>query len=177
MKLIVGLGNPGDQHKDNRHNSGFMIVDEIAKTLFNKEWSSVKKTQAAIIKNENLFILAKPQTYMNQSGEAVKKLIDQYKVKSSDLWVIHDDLDIDFGNYKIQQGKGPKLHNGVKSIEEKIGKTDFWRVRIGVENRDKENKISGKAYVLQNFTEDEFEEMSPVVIKVGREVLSLVNNN
>ncbi len=177
MKLIVGLGNPGDQHKDNRHNSGFMIVDEIAKTLLNKEWSSVKKTQATIIKNENLYVLVKPQTYMNQSGEAVKKLIDQYKVKSSDLWVIHDDLDIDFGNYKIQQGKGPKLHNGVKSIEEKIGKTDFWRVRIGVENRDKENKISGKAYVLQNFTEDEFEEMSPVVIKVGREVLSLVNNN
>ena len=174
MKLIVGLGNPGDKHKGNRHNSGFMVVDKIANLLPNKEWSSVQKLQSAIIKNEDLFVLIKPQTFMNQSGEAVKKLIDQYKIKSSDLWVIHDDLDIDLGSYKIQKGKGPKLHNGIKSIEEKTGTTDFWRVRIGVENRNDENRISGEAYVLQDFTEEEVVSITPLFDEISKEILSLI---
>ncbi|MBU0572736.1 aminoacyl-tRNA hydrolase [Patescibacteria group bacterium] len=177
MKLIVGLGNPGDKHRNNRHNSGYLVVDEMANQLFEEEWSSVKKFQSLIIKHEGLFMLAKPQTFMNQSGEAVKKLIDQYKIKSSDLWVIHDDLDIALGDYKIQKGKGPKLHKGIKSIEDKIGKTDFWRVRIGVDNRSAENKISGEAYVLQDFTEEEVKIITPVIVKINREVISLMVKN
>ena len=177
MKLIVGLGNPGDQHKNNRHNSGFMIVEEMANSLSNKEWSSIKKLQSLLIKNEGLFVLVKPQTFMNQSGEAVKKLINQYKIKTSDLWVIHDDLDIDLGSYKIQKGKGPKLHNGIMSIEEKLGKTDFWRVRVGVENRNEENKISGETYVLQDFTEEEKKNLASTITELSREVLSLITKD
>jgi PTH1 family peptidyl-tRNA hydrolase len=121
-------------------------------------------------------VLVKPQTFMNQSGKAVKKLIDQYKIESSDLWVIHDDLDIALGDYKIQKGKGPKLHKGIESIEEKIGKTDFWRVRIGIENRSAENKISGETYVLQDFTEKEIEVIIPTIAKISKEIMSLVSN-
>lgn len=176
MKLIIGLGNPKDKHKNNRHNSGFLVVDELARLIFDEEWSSVKKFQSLIIKHEGLFMLVKPQTFMNQSGKAVKKLIDQYKMESSDLWVIHDDLDIVLGDYKIQKGKGPKLHKGIESIEEKLGKTDFWRVRVGIENRSGENKISGETYVLQNFTEEETRIVVPTIVKISKEIISLVSN-
>jgi PTH1 family peptidyl-tRNA hydrolase len=176
MKLIVGLGNPEDKHKNNRHNSGFMVIDELAHLLLDEEWSSVKKFQSLIIKHEGSFMLAKPQTFMNQSGKAVKKLIDQYKIESSDLWVIHDDLDIVLGDYKIQKGKGPKLHKGIESIEKELGKTDFWRVRIGIENRSAENKISGETYVLQDFTEEETKVIVPTIAKICGEVISLVSN-
>jgi PTH1 family peptidyl-tRNA hydrolase len=176
MKLVVGLGNPGDKHRNNRHNSGFLVVDELARTMLDEEWSSVKKIQSLIIKHKGLFVLVKPQTFMNQSGKAVKKLIDQYKIESSDLWVIHDDLDIALGDYKIQKGKGPKLHKGIESIEEKLGKTDFWRVRIGIENRSTENKISGETYVLQDFTEKEIEVIIPTIVKISKEIMSLVPN-
>lgn len=176
MKLIVGLGNPEDKHRNNRHNSGFLVVDALARLLLEEEWSSVKKFQSLIIKHEGFFILVKPQTFMNNSGKAVKKLIDQYKIESSDLWVIHDDLDIALGDYKIQKGKGPKLHKGIESIEEKLGKTDFWRVRIGIENRSAENNISGETYVLQNFAEEETNIITPTIAKISREIMSLVTN-
>jgi PTH1 family peptidyl-tRNA hydrolase len=176
MKLIVGLGNPEDKHRNNRHNSGFMVVDQLAISLSDPEWSAFKKFQSLIVKHEGLFILVKPQTFMNNSGKAVKKLIDQYKIESSDLWVIHDDLDIALGDYKIQKGKGPKLHKGIKSIEEKLGKTDFWRVRIGVENRSAESKISGETYVLQDFTEEEVEVIASTIAKISKEVLPLIYN-
>jgi PTH1 family peptidyl-tRNA hydrolase len=176
MKLIIGLGNPENKHENNRHNVGFLAIDELARLLLEEEWSSVKKFQSLIIKHEGSCILAKPQTFMNNSGKAVKKLVDQYKIESSDLWVIHDDLDIALGDYKIQKGKGPKLHNGIKSIEEKLGKTDFWRVRIGVENRGEKNKISGETYVLQDFTEKESEIINLTITKICEEISSLVFN-
>jgi len=176
MKLIVGLGNPEDKHKNNRHNSGFLVVNELARLLLEEEWSSVKKFQSLIIKHKGSFILVKPQTFMNNSGKVVKKLIDQYKIESSDLWVIHDDLDIVLGDYKIQKGKGPKLHKGIESIEEKLGKTDYWRVRIGIENRSAENKISGETYVLQDFTEKEVEVITSTIAKISKEILLLVSN-
>jgi peptidyl-tRNA hydrolase, PTH1 family len=92
---------------------------------------------------------------MNESGKAVKKLVDFYKVEMDDLYVIHDDLDIKLGEYKIQKGVGPKVHGGVNSIERELGKEDFWRARVGVDNRDLENRIPGEEYVLQNFTREE----------------------
>ena len=176
MKSIVGLGNPEEKHRNNRHNIGFMVVDQLALLLSDPEWSSVKKFQSLIIKHKGLFVLIKPQAFMNNSGKAVKKLIDQYKIESSDLWVIHDDLDITLGDYKIQKGKGPKLHKGIESIEEKLGKTDFWRVRIGIENRNAGSKISGETYVLQDFTEEEVEVIAPTIVKISKEVLSLIYN-
>ncbi|MEJ2347711.1 MAG: aminoacyl-tRNA hydrolase, partial [Patescibacteria group bacterium] len=138
MKLLVGLGNPGEEHKNNRHNVGFMVVDELFLLIKpgseTKYFSMQKKFDTEIFKSGEV-ILVKPQTFMNSSGKAVKKILDHFKIKTSDLWVIHDDLDIPLGDFKIQKGKGPKLHKGVMSIEKELNKSDFWRVRVGVENR------------------------------------------
>ena len=149
MKLIVGLGNPGDKYNNNRHNVGYIIADKL-------------KAQSSKLKD---IVVLKTNTYMNNSGEIVKKLVAHYKIKMPNLWVIHDDLDLQLGSYKIQKGKGPKLHNGVNSIERELGNGNFWRVRIGIENRMPNakwpmlngKKISGERYVLQDFTKEELE--------------------
>lgn len=137
MKVIAGLGNPGIKYVNNRHNVGHIVIDALQSL----------KTKDKTIKSDK---------YMNDSGLFVKKLKDKYpKMQLNDLYVIHDDLDIPLGSFKIQFGKGPKVHNGLNDIYEKIGTSDFWHVRVGVDNRDPENRASGYDYVLEDFTEDE----------------------
>ena len=146
MKLIIGLGNPGDKYKNNRHNIGYKVADEL------KAQSSKLKTQSSKLKN---ILVAKTNIFMNESGEKVKHLVSQYPgISMSDLFIVHDDLDIKLSEYKIQKGKGPKDHKGLLSIYEALGTKDFWHVRVGVENRP-DRKIAGEDYVLQNFTEEE----------------------
>ena len=143
---MVGLGNPGEKYAKTRHNVGFMVVDALAMRPVNE----VK--------------LVKPDTFMNQSGEAVKKLMANGKWQMDDLYVVHDDLDIGLGNYKIQKGRGPKDHNGVLSVEQSLGSKNFWRVRVGVDNRSSD--ISGDEYVLSEFREDELETLNKVIDRV-----------
>lgn len=157
MKLLIGLGNPGNKYQNNRHNVGFMFVDYLKK-VEERGWKMDKYIESEIceieINNEKV-ILVKPQTFMNASGVSVLKLTKTYDLEPSNLYVIHDDLDIRLGEYKIQFGKGPKLHNGIESIEKSLRTKDFWRIRIGVDNRDLENRVSGENYVLENFTPEE----------------------
>src|SRR3990167_1232190 len=117
MKLVVGLGNPGDKYKNNRHNVGYIVVDAL-------EGAGLVDGLKA----------EKTNVYMNDSGEAVKKFKNFYKVTPANLYIVHDDLDIPLGQYKLQLGKGPKVHNGVNDIELKLGTPEFWRIRIGVDN-------------------------------------------
>lgn len=156
MKLIVGLGNPGQKYANNRHNVGFMLIDYIG-TLLN--CSIVKASSNITIQqcNNSTISLIKPQTFMNRSGDEVKKIIQNSKFRIQNLIVAHDDLDIPLGKFKIQQGTGPLLHNGISSIEDKLGTKDFWRIRIGVNNRPLENRMNGETYVLQDFAPDEKE--------------------
>ncbi len=119
------------------------------------------KLKSEIFRSENM-ILAKPTTFMNDSGKAVQALTRWFKIKLDDLYVVHDDLDIPLGIYKIQKGKGPELHYGVNSIDGALGTRDYWRVRVGVDNRNPENRISGEQYTLEDFTEEE----RKVVLKV-----------
>lgn len=164
MKLIVGLGNPGTQYQQNRHNVGFMYVDYLATKLTetyhlsNSGFAHQKSFDAFVLEirtNHARILLAKPETFMNRSGAAVKRLRDFYKIEPKDIIVVHDDLDIMLGQFKIQLARGPKVHNGISSVEQSLGTAEFWRVRIGVENRSKEYKMSGEAYVLQNFATKE----------------------
>jgi len=155
MKLIVGLGNPGEKYLNNRHNTGQLVVETLLKKFLPKD-----------------FIVKKSQVFMNESGTFVKKLVEQYHIKPSDLWVIHDDLDIPLGSYKIQKGKGPKLHNGINSIEREMGTDEFWRVRIGVDSRDSESRISGEEYVLQDFTDEDKEILDKVVQEICKKLLT-----
>ena len=173
MILIVGLGNPGDEYKNNRHNVGFVTIDNLAQELANNNFKLDKYSKSYIVKGET-YLLAKPTTFMNSSGTAVKKLVTQCNIKNADLWVIHDDLDIRLGDYKIQNGVGPKIHNGLLSIYEKLGTKKFWHIRIGVDNREQDNRIAGEIYVLQNFRKDEIVERDRVINKAIEELRTKV---
>ena len=155
MKLIVGLGNPGEKYKNNRHNAGYMFIDYMVKSL---NCYMAKKTKSYLTmqpSNHATILLTKPLTFMNKSGIAVSDLIKNLKLKIENLVVVHDDLDIPLGKFKIQMGVGPKLHNGIESIENKLGRKDFWRIRIGVDNRTPKHRIDGESYVLQDFLAEE----------------------
>lgn len=154
MILIIGLGNPGKSYKNNRHNVGHMVIDKLI-------------TQKPKISS---LTALKTAVFMNDSGVFVKKVVDQYKLIASDLWVIHDDLDIPLGSYKIQKGKGPKLHNGINSIERILGAEDFWRVRVGVDNREPESRMSGEDYVLEDFTQEERKVLDRVIDEICRKL-------
>lgn len=153
MRVLVGLGNPGEEYKNNRHNVGYMVVESLLKRSL-PQGVAVKKSQV----------------FMNDSGAFVKKLVEQNMIKTSDLWVIHDDLDIPLGSFKIQRGKGPKLHNGVNSIEKELGSEDFWRVRVGVDNRDPQSRISGEEYVLQDFSQQERKTLDKVTNEICKKL-------
>ncbi len=144
MKLIVGLGNPGAKYQHNRHNVGFMFVDFL------------NKNQDLRLSTLD-FHLFKPQKFMNKSGLEVKKVTKVYSLKSNDLIVVHDDLDIPLGKFRVHFGRGPQLHNGITSIENALGAKDFWRIRIGIDNRKPESWTDGEAYVLQDFMQNEKE--------------------
>lgn len=110
---------------------------------------------------------------MNASGKAVHSLATNYKLLATDIYVIHDDLDIKLGEYKTQKGKGPKVHNGINSIEDSLGETDFWRVRVGVDNRNADNRIPGEDYVLQDFLPEERKAIDKVLNEVCKKLATL----
>jgi len=167
MKLIVGLGNPNVEYKKTRHNAGFMFVDKLVEK---EQFFLDKKKEAEILILKN-YILVKPQTFMNDSGRAVRKIMDFYKLGVADVIVVHDDLDIAFGEFKIQKEKGPKVHNGVRSVERCIGETDFWRVRIGIDNRQPNvNYGTGADYVLSKLSKAELMELDEVVNGAQKEL-------
>ena len=141
MKLVVGLGNPEEKHAQNRHNVGFMFVDFFAQQLEEKDqqW-------------RNKITILKPQTFMNQSGEAVREQKNFFKIPLDDIFVAHDDLDLRLGEFKIQKGKGPHVHNGILSVEKELGAGNFYRIRIGVDNRDPENRLPGSLRPVLLFT-------------------------
>lgn len=176
MKLIVGLGNIGENYAMTRHNAGFIALDEAIGFLNKKaKFSMIKKYEAEVAKMDGL-VLLKPMTFMNNSGRSVRKMMDFYKLNVSDVIVVHDDLDIRLGEYKIQKGTGPKVHNGLNSVEKCLGDKDFYRVRIGVDNREKGILYgSGADYVLGKFSKDEFKILDEVVKKVVTDLLALSN--
>jgi PTH1 family peptidyl-tRNA hydrolase len=148
MHLIVGLGNPGKQYEHSRHNLGFRVLDLLAGGV---AWQT-KKDLNQFIKLEDV-VLAKPQTFMNNSGKAVKDLLKYYP--EAELVVVHDELDFQLGTIKIMKNASSAGHNGVKSIVDELGTQNFIRIRIGTDNPEVRGQIPGEDYVLQNFTETE----------------------
>ncbi len=143
MKIIVGLGNPGEKYQNTRHNIGFMVVDRFFKNIahaFQTNWETNSKLKNDMVRFEwkpkkgelTQLILAKPKTYMNNSGMAVKLLVDFYKASLQDIWVVHDDMDLLLGGIRIRMGGAPGGHHGIESIIETLGTADFVRFRIGI---------------------------------------------
>jgi peptidyl-tRNA hydrolase, PTH1 family len=167
MYLIVGLGNPGEGYEKTRHNAGFLFVNKLAE---NEKWEIDRKQEAEVLKKEE-YLLAKPFTFMNDSGRAVRKIMDFYKLTAEKVVIVHDDLDIAFGEYKIQKEKGPKIHNGVRSVEQNMGRTDFWRVRIGIDNREPGGSYgTGADYVLSKMSKSELAEIDGVIEEAVKEL-------
>ena len=174
MKLITGLGNPEKRYLETRHNVGFLFVDALReKFLYQKGLNITEWEEDDMFNSELCFlkegskvvaIFQKPLTYMNKSGEAVAKILRKFDIEDLDrnFILIHDDLDIPLGKFKIQLGKSPQGHNGVKNVEDRVGSTEFKRVRIGVEAREDKN-IPGEDYVLMKFSEDEREIIDEVI--------------
>jgi len=173
MKLIIGLGNPGKEYENNRHNVGFMVVDKVAQKLKIKEFIYGKNAKALYartnLKGQEIEFI-KPQTYMNNSGSSVIYAYKKHSLSPDDLFVVHDDLDLPLGGYKIQKSKGPKDHKGLLSIYEELATRDFWHVRMGVDNRGLDTRIPGEKYVLQDFSEEELEVLGKAIDKITSEL-------
>jgi len=147
MKLIVGLGNPGKKYAKTRHNIGFRVIDELEKSFDTAQ-------------DKNLIFL-KPDTFMNNSGRAVRSLTTKYKIQTTNVIVVHDDIDLPFGKIRVSKNSSSAGHKGVQSIIDALGTKDFTRVRIGIKPL---HEIDTTKFVLKNFTKTE-EKQLPEIIK------------
>ena len=153
MKVIVGLGNPGKDYENSRHNLGFWVVDQLVEEA-GWRWHAFKNHRTLESQPPKAKVLyVKPQTFMNESGQAVLAVKEEYGFKLENFLVIHDDLDLSPGYWKMQFGRGSAGNNGVKSIMEELSSQDFWRLRIGV---GKPNK-AGDQYVLEEPSKEDKE--------------------
>ena len=173
--LLIGLGNPGREYRDSRHNIGFMLLDRIAVRLGAR---GMKVQSKAIVINsmyeDRKLILAKPQTYMNLSGQSVQGLIHFYKLPLTNVLIAYDDLDIPFGTIRIRPGGGPGGQRGMASTIEQLGTNDFPRLRIGIGRPP--GKMDPAAYILQDFTRAEMKILSEILDRAADAALEFVVN-
>ena len=160
--LIVGLGNPGNEYKNTRHNVGFMAIDFMAKE--GATWKKEKNAMTTRVEIDGInVILAKPQTYMNNSGESVGPLMAFYKIPLENIIVIHDDMDLKLGNMREKIGGSSAGHNGIKSIDNAIGQ-DYRRIRIGIGHpRDFNSPIDPADWVLGKFDSEQLNQIESVI--------------
>ena len=148
IKMIVGLGNPGSEYEQTRHNAGFWFIDELAwqyKATLKEEKKFFGSVARISISGSDLWLL-KPSTFMNRSGQAVAALAQFYKIKPEEILVVHDELDIPCGRIKFKLGGGNGGHNGLKDIQARLGTPDFYRLRLGIDHPGERNLVVG--YVL-----------------------------
>ena len=173
--LLIGLGNPGREYRDNRHNVGFMLIDRLAVRL---DAHGMKVQSKAIVTTasyqERRLILAKPQTYMNLSGNSAQGLLNFYKLPMENMLIAHDDLDIPFGTLRIQPKGGPGGQGGMASTIEKLGTNGFARLRIGIGRPP--GRMDPAAYVLQDFSRDEMRILSEIIDRAADAALEFVMN-
>jgi PTH1 family peptidyl-tRNA hydrolase len=182
MFLLVGLGNPGKTYANNRHNIGFMILESLEKFYNTPKFT--KKFKSEYLKtniNENVVFLLKPMTYMNDSGIAVKEIKDFYNISVDNIFVFHDEIDLNPGDVRVKKGGSHNGHNGLKSIDQFIGK-NYNRVRMGVSRPSKlyENNINENVsnWVLSDFTlEDKTKWLNSLINNISDNILLLINND
>ncbi|MDO4693639.1 MAG: aminoacyl-tRNA hydrolase [Eikenella sp.] len=165
IKLVAGLGNPGPEYADTRHNAGFWLVDELAwrwRVALHEEKKFFGQVARAALPGGDVWLL-KPNTYMNRSGQAVQALAQFYKIAPQEILVVHDELDIAPGRIKFKQGGGNGGHNGLKDIQAKLGTADFYRLRLGIGHPGERNEVVH--YVLKKPRADERELIDQAVHK------------
>ena len=171
--LLIGLGNPGREYRDNRHNLGFMVIDRLIVRLNAR---GMKVHSKAIVTSatyeERKLVLAKPQTYMNLSGQSAQGLLNFYKIPMENMLIAHDDLDIPFGTIRIRPGGGPGGQKGMASTIEQLGTKEFPRLRIGIGRPP--GRMNPSDYVLQNFSREEMKILSEIVDRAAEAALTFV---
>lgn len=155
MKIILGLGNPGVEYAGTRHNAGVSFVNHLSQKL-DSAYGWRREKNKMVFKTDEFTLVKTAGVFMNESGNLI--------TSPTNLYVVHDDLDIKLGEYKIQKGVGPKVHNGVTSVENALRTKDFWRIRIGIDNRT--TPIDGETYVLQKFSPEERKILDKVFEKI-----------
>jgi len=179
MKLIVGLGNPGREHTNNRHNIGFMCLNHFAKQhdiRFDRKQGKARTGTGIIAENE--VVLAKPQTFMNRSGESLSLLVKKFNIALNDLLVIHDDLDLPLGKIRIRRNGSSGGHKGINSIIAELGSQAFIHIRVGIgrpeaiSSEPDEDKII--AYVLSDFSPEEKQTVNQVIPRVSEAILCIL---
>ena len=175
MLLLVGLGNPNPNNSNNRHNVGFLVIDKInAKFNLSKQKPKFKGLLTTGNISEQKVFAIKPLTFMNNSGICIKELIEYFKIDVKDVFVFHDDMDIDIGKVKVKIGGSSAGHNGIDSIDKNIGK-NYSRIRIGI-GRPK-NDSTGTDHVLDNFSDDEKQKVEEVTNNIIESLSVLINKD
>lgn len=173
--LLIGLGNPGREYQNNRHNFGFMLIDRLAVRLGARGMKVQSKAIVTTTSYEDRrLILAKPQTYMNLSGQSAQGLLHFYKLPTEHMLIAHDDLDIPFGTIRMRPGGGPGGQKGVASTIERLGTKDFARLRLGIGRPP--GRMDPSAYVLQDFSRDEMKILSELLDRAADATLEFVLN-
>ena len=164
MKLIVGLGNIGPKYTFTRHNVGFMLTDSIAinNNLTFRENSRLKCFMANLRDGINDYLVIKPTTFMNLSGEAVRAVMDYYKIPVEDILIVYDDLSLELGKIRFRANGSDGGHNGIKSIIQHVGTQNVARLKIGI---GPQPNLPSEVFVLQNFSKEELENLKPVLTK------------
>ncbi|MBN2876747.1 MAG: aminoacyl-tRNA hydrolase [Bacilli bacterium] len=171
MKLVVGLGNPGKKYTDSKHNIGFMSLDSYASVNKIKYKKSIKFT-SEIVKMDD-YILLKPKTFMNNSGIAVRKICDYYKIASEDVMVVFDDLNLPFAKLRLRTSGSAGGHNGIKSITAHLGTDNFKRLRVGI-GRDDGKEM--KDDVLSSFNKSELNHLNDLQLDISNIIDQFVEN-
>ena len=173
--LFVGLGNPGEKHKNNRHNVGFMALDCLsAFHKFGRSRTKFLGRTAMGSLDERKLISFKPQTFMNESGRAVREASNFYKIGPERIIVFHDELDLPFGQVRVKKGGGHAGHNGLKSIDENIG-TDYFRIRIGISHPGEKEKVTG--HVLGDLSKEDAETLQKILTSIAENISTLIEGN
>ena len=175
MYLVIGLGNPGDEYENTRHNAGFMVVDALAGGAGANYWKNEcgsATAKGALAGSDVVF--AKPQSYMNLSGGPVRLLCQAYEVDLAHIIVIHDDLDIEPGRIRVKRGGGSAGHNGLKSITEKLGSPDYFRVRVGIGRPP--GRMPSADFVLAPLRKGDLDDFTQGCILAARAVPYLVEH-
>ena len=181
MKLIAGFGNPGEKYVKTRHNLGYMVADSFAKSeglewRLNPDWVCYWAKSAD-------FVIIKPKTFMNKSGEAVREVANFFKIDVEDVLVIHDDLDFDFGKIRLAIDGSSAGHNGVASVIESLGKADFARLRIGIGSPRRVSDEAGRPenadperYVLEDFGGEESKKLPAIIVRGCEAIKSFLDD-
>ena len=171
MKLIAGLGNIGDKYVFTRHNVGFMLMDSIAlnSNLTFKEIPRLKCLMTRLRNGIDEYILIKPTTFMNLSGESVRAVMDYYKINVNDVLIVYDDLSLELGKIRFRQNGSDGGHNGIKSVIQHLGTKDIARLKIGI---GPQPNIPSEVFVLQNFSKEELENLKPVLTRAKEGIVT-----